>query len=175
MITMSRLCSFSCCRHRACVGGTEARRSPGVVVDLADRNNQPRMCAGHDACMTRQAALLGGNRGRGRLHRPRRLLAGAVTAFVALAPPILIEAVAGLALVWRAFQLGHGNAGAKAESREAAARSPSLSYGIGCFLCWDLWRVLGTADLAGGLMMALSLGCSCSNGEQRGCFFMARL
>jgi benzoate membrane transport protein len=82
------------------------------------------------------------------------LLAGAVTAFVALAPPILIEAVAGLALVG-ALSNSAMNAFQKAESREAAAitflvTASGVSFaGIsGAF--WGL--------IAGGLMMALSHG-----------------
>jgi benzoate membrane transport protein len=80
------------------------------------------------------------------------LLAGAVTAFVALAPPILIEAVAGLALVG-AFSNSALAAFQQAESREAAAitflvTASGVSFaGIsGAF--WGL--------VAGGLMMALS-------------------
>ncbi|TCR92133.1 benzoate/H(+) symporter BenE family transporter [Rhizobium sp. BK376] len=79
------------------------------------------------------------------------LLAGAVTAFVGLAPPILIEAVAGLALV-AAFSGSAMAAFQHAETREAAAitflvTASGVSFaGIsGAF--WGL--------LAGGLMMLL--------------------
>jgi benzoate membrane transport protein len=79
------------------------------------------------------------------------LLAGAVTAFVGLAPPILIEAVAGLALV-AAFSGSAMAAFHEADSREAAAitflvTASGVSFaGIsGAF--WGL--------LAGGLMLAL--------------------
>ncbi|CCM76575.1 benzoate/H(+) symporter BenE family transporter [Rhizobium mesoamericanum] len=80
------------------------------------------------------------------------LLAGAVTTFVALAPPILIQAVAGLALVG-AFSSSAMSAFQEPESREAAAitflvTASGVSFaGIsGAF--WGL--------LAGGLMLALS-------------------
>lgn len=80
------------------------------------------------------------------------LLAGAVTAFVALAPPILIQAVAGLALVG-AFSSSAMAAFQPPESREAAAitflvTASGVSFaGIsGAF--WGL--------VAGGLMLALS-------------------
>lgn len=80
------------------------------------------------------------------------LLAGAVTTFVALAPPILIQAVAGLALVG-AFSGSAMAAFQAPESREAAAitflvTASGVSFaGIsGAF--WGL--------LAGGLMLALS-------------------
>ncbi|WP_028747090.1 benzoate/H(+) symporter BenE family transporter [Rhizobium mesoamericanum] len=80
------------------------------------------------------------------------LLAGAVTTFVALAPPILIQAVAGLALVG-AFSSSAMSAFQAPESREAAAitflvTASGVSFaGIsGAF--WGL--------LAGGLMLALS-------------------
>ncbi|KQO82166.1 benzoate/H(+) symporter BenE family transporter [Rhizobium sp. Leaf262] len=79
------------------------------------------------------------------------LLAGAVTAFVALAPPILIQAVAGLALVG-AFSGSAVAAFKDPETREAAAitfliTASGLSFGgiSGAF-----WGLLG-----GGLMMAL--------------------
>ncbi|WFU00572.1 benzoate/H(+) symporter BenE family transporter [Rhizobium sp. CB3171] len=82
------------------------------------------------------------------------LLAGAVTAFVALAPPILIEAVAGLALVG-ALSNSAMNAFQKAESREAAAitflvTASGVSFGGISGAFWGL--------IAGGLMMALSHG-----------------
>src|SRR4029453_815992 len=80
------------------------------------------------------------------------LLAGVVTTFVALAPPILIQAVAGLALVG-AFFSSAMSAFQALESREAAAitflvTASGVSFaGIsGAF--WGL--------LAGGLMLALS-------------------
>lgn len=80
------------------------------------------------------------------------LLAGAVTAFVALAPPILIQAVAGLALVG-AFSGSAMAAFKEPETREAAAitflvTASGVSFaGIsGAF--WGL--------LAGGLMMVLA-------------------
>ena len=79
------------------------------------------------------------------------LLAGAVTAFVALAPPILIQAVAGLALVG-AFSGSAVAAFKDPETREAAAitfliTASGLSFGgiSGAF-----WGLIG-----GGLMMAL--------------------
>ena len=80
------------------------------------------------------------------------LLAGVVTAFVALAPPILIQAVAGLALVG-AFSGSAVAAFKDPETREAAAitfliTASGLSFGgiSGAF-----WGLLG-----GGLMMALT-------------------
>jgi benzoate membrane transport protein len=79
------------------------------------------------------------------------LLAGVVTAFVALAPPILIQAVAGLALVG-AFSGSAVAAFKDPETREAAAitfliTASGLAFGgiSGAF-----WGLLG-----GGLMMAL--------------------
>ncbi|SCX05854.1 benzoate/H(+) symporter BenE family transporter [Agrobacterium rosae] len=79
------------------------------------------------------------------------LLAGVVTAFVALAPPILIQAVAGLALVG-AFSGSAVAAFKDPETREAAAitfliTASGLSFGgiAGAF-----WGLLG-----GGVMMAL--------------------
>ena len=78
--------------------------------------------------------------------------AGAVTAFVSLAPPILIQAVAGLALIG-AFAGSALNAFKEPDSREAAAvtflvtaSGVSLAGISGAF--WGL--------IAGGLMMALS-------------------
>ncbi|MDL2405056.1 benzoate/H(+) symporter BenE family transporter [Rhizobium calliandrae] len=111
------------------------------------------MCAGQDAHPDPQrrywAAIIAGI-----VYIILGLLAGAVTAFVALAPPILIEAVAGLALVG-ALSNSALNAFQKAESREAAAitflvTASGVSFaGIsGAF--WGL--------IAGGLMMALSHG-----------------
>ncbi|WHO74744.1 benzoate/H(+) symporter BenE family transporter [Rhizobium sp. BT03] len=80
------------------------------------------------------------------------LLAGAVTAFVALAPPILIEAVAGLALVG-AFSSSAMSAFQGPESREAAAitflvTASGVSFGGISGAFWGL--------IAGGLMLALS-------------------
>ncbi|NKM55486.1 benzoate/H(+) symporter BenE family transporter [Rhizobium anhuiense] len=80
------------------------------------------------------------------------LFAGAVTAFVALAPSILIEAVAGLALVG-AFSSSAMSAFQAPDSREAAAitflvTASGVSFGgiSGAF-----WGLIG-----GGLMLALS-------------------
>ncbi|WP_221107145.1 benzoate/H(+) symporter BenE family transporter [Rhizobium lentis] len=80
------------------------------------------------------------------------LLAGAVTAFVALAPPVLIEAVAGLALVG-AFSSSAMSAFQAPESREAAAitfliTASGVSFGGISGAFWGL--------IAGGLMIALS-------------------
>jgi benzoate membrane transport protein len=79
------------------------------------------------------------------------LLAGVVTAFVALAPPVLIQAVAGLALVG-AFSGSAVAAFKEPETREAAAitfliTASGLSFGgiSGAF-----WGLIG-----GGLMMVL--------------------
>jgi benzoate membrane transport protein len=109
------------------------------------------MCAGHDAhpdpARRYWASLIAGV-----FYVMIGLLAGAVTAFVALAPPILIQAVAGLALVG-AFSSSAMAAFQAPGSREAAAitflvTASGVSFaGIsGAF--WGL--------LAGGLMMALS-------------------
>ena len=80
------------------------------------------------------------------------LLAGAVTTFVGLAPPVLIEAVAGLALIG-AFSSSAMAAFTEAETREAAAitflvtaSGVSLAGVSGAF--WGL--------VAGGLMLALA-------------------
>ncbi|WP_029873258.1 benzoate/H(+) symporter BenE family transporter [Rhizobium leguminosarum] len=80
------------------------------------------------------------------------LLAGAVTAFVALAPSILIEAVAGLALVG-AFSSSAMSAFQAPDSREAAAitflvTASGVSFGGISGAFWGL--------IAGGLMLALS-------------------
>jgi benzoate membrane transport protein len=80
------------------------------------------------------------------------LLAGAVTAFVALAPPILIEAVAGLALVG-AFSGSAVAAFQAPETREAAAitflvTASGVSFGGVSGAFWGL--------VVGGLMLALS-------------------
>ncbi|MBB4229236.1 benzoate/H(+) symporter BenE family transporter [Rhizobium mongolense] len=109
------------------------------------------MCAGQDAHADPKrrywAALISGAG-----YVVFGLLAGAVTAFVALAPPILIQAVAGLALVG-AFSGSAMAAFQAPESREAAAitflvTASGVSFaGIsGAF--WGL--------VAGGLMLALS-------------------
>jgi benzoate membrane transport protein len=109
------------------------------------------MCAGHDAhpdpARRYWASLIAGV-----FYVMIGLLAGAVTAFVALAPPILIQAVAGLALVG-AFSSSAMAAFQAPGPREAAAitflvTASGVSFaGIsGAF--WGL--------LAGGLMMALS-------------------
>ena len=79
------------------------------------------------------------------------LLAGAVTAAVALAPKILIEAVAGLALIG-AFSASAMSAFKEAETREAAAvtfivTASGLSFGGISGAFWGL--------LAGGGVMAL--------------------
>lgn len=79
------------------------------------------------------------------------LLAGAVTAFVALAPPILIQAVAGLALIG-AFSGSAVAAFQAIESREAAAvtfliTASGISIGGISGAFWGL--------VAGGLMMGL--------------------
>jgi benzoate membrane transport protein len=78
-------------------------------------------------------------------------LAGAVTASVALAPPILIQAVAGLALVG-AFSGSAMAAFQAPDTREAAAitflvTASGVSFGGISGAFWGL--------LAGGLMMAL--------------------
>ncbi len=79
------------------------------------------------------------------------LLAGAVTAFVSLAPPILIQAVAGLALI-AAFSGSAVAAFKEVETREAAAvtfliTASGVSFGGISGAFWGL--------VAGGLMMAL--------------------
>ncbi|MBW9115290.1 benzoate/H(+) symporter BenE family transporter [Rhizobium cauense] len=80
------------------------------------------------------------------------LLAGAVTTFVALAPPILIQAVAGLALVG-AFSGSAMAAFQAPESREAAAITFLLTASGVSFagISGAFWGLL-----AGGLMLALS-------------------
>jgi benzoate membrane transport protein len=82
------------------------------------------------------------------------LLAGAVTAAVALAPKILIEAVAGLALIG-AFSASAMAAFKEPESREAAAVTfivtvSGLSFGGISGAFWGL--------LAGGAVMGLTWG-----------------
>uniref|UniRef100_UPI0028A9327E benzoate/H(+) symporter BenE family transporter n=1 Tax=Rhizobium sp. TaxID=391 RepID=UPI0028A9327E len=109
------------------------------------------MCAGEDAHPDPKrrywAAIIGGVG-----YIIFGLLAGVVTAFVALAPPILIQAVAGLALVG-AFSGSAVAAFREPETREAAAitfliTASGLSFaGVsGAF-----WGLIG-----GGLMMALT-------------------
>jgi benzoate transporter len=108
------------------------------------------MCAGEDAhpdpARRYWAAIIGGAG-----YVVLGLLAGAVTSFVSLAPPILIQAVAGLALIG-AFSGSAVAAFKEAETREAAAvtfliTASGVSFaGIsGAF--WGL--------VAGGLMMGL--------------------
>lgn len=108
------------------------------------------MCAGEDAHPDPRkrywAAIIGGVG-----YVVFGLLAGAVTAFVSLAPPILIQAVAGLALIG-AFSGSAVAAFKEPETREAAAvtfliTASGVSFaGIsGAF--WGL--------VAGGLMMGL--------------------
>lgn len=79
------------------------------------------------------------------------LLAGAVTAFVALAPPILIQAVAGLALVG-AFSGSALAAFSKAEDREAAAVTFLVTASGVAFagVSGAFWGLV-----AGGLMLGL--------------------
>ncbi|ANM05380.1 benzoate transporter protein [Rhizobium phaseoli] len=109
------------------------------------------MCAGQDAHADRKrrywASLIAGVG-----YIILGLLAGAVTAFVALAPPVLIEAVAGLALVG-AFSSSAMSAFQAPESREAAAitflvTASGVSFGGISGAFWGL--------IAGGLMLALS-------------------
>lgn len=80
------------------------------------------------------------------------IMAGAVTAFVGLAPPVLIEAVAGLALVG-AFSASAVAAFREPEMREAAAVTFLVTAsGIGfAGVSGAFWGLLG-----GGLMLALS-------------------
>lgn len=80
------------------------------------------------------------------------LLVGVVTTFVSLAPPILIQAVAGLALIG-AFSGAAVNAFKEPDTREAAAMTflvtaSGISFGGISGAFWGL--------LAGGLMMALT-------------------
>lgn len=79
------------------------------------------------------------------------LLAGAVTAFVALAPPILLQAVAGLALIG-AFSGSALAAFGKAEDREAAAITFLVTAsGVGfAGVSGAFWGLV-----AGGLMLGL--------------------
>lgn len=80
------------------------------------------------------------------------LLAGVVTTFVGLAPPVLIEAVAGLALIG-AFSSSAMAAFTEADTREAAAitflvTASGVSFAGVSGAFWGL--------LAGGLMLALA-------------------
>lgn len=109
------------------------------------------MCAGEDAHPDPKrrywAAIIGGVG-----YVILGLLAGVVTAFVALAPPILIQAVAGLALVG-AFSGSAVAAFKEPDTREAAAitflvTASGLSFGGISGAFWGL--------MAGGLMMALT-------------------
>jgi len=80
------------------------------------------------------------------------LLAGAVTGFVSLAPPILIQAVAGLALI-SALAASAMNAFKEPETREAAAltfltTASGVSFGGISGAFWGL--------VAGGLMLGLN-------------------
>ncbi|WP_313616815.1 benzoate/H(+) symporter BenE family transporter [Agrobacterium sp.] len=109
------------------------------------------MCAGEDAHADPKrrywAAIIGGVG-----YIILGLLAGVVTAFVALAPPILIQAVAGLALVG-AFSGSAVAAFKEPDTREAAAitfliTASGLSFGGISGAFWGL--------MAGGLMMVLT-------------------
>lgn len=108
------------------------------------------MCAGEDAHPDPKkrywAAIIGGVG-----YVILGLLAGAVTAFVSLAPPILIQAVAGLALIG-AFSGSALAAFKDAETREAAAvtfliTASGVSFGGISGAFWGL--------VAGGLMLGL--------------------
>ncbi|MGO4563931.1 benzoate/H(+) symporter BenE family transporter [Rhizobium sp. 2YAF20] len=79
------------------------------------------------------------------------LLAGVVTAFVALAPPVLIEAVAGLALVG-AFSGSAMAAFQRADTREAAAITFLITASGVTFagISGAFWGLV-----AGGLMLAM--------------------
>lgn len=108
------------------------------------------MCAGEDAHPDPRrrywSAIIGGVG-----YIVLGLLAGAVTAFVALAPPILIQAVAGLALIG-AFSGSAVAAFKEAETREAAAvtfliTASGVSFGGISGAFWGL--------IAGALMLGL--------------------
>ncbi|MCM2403546.1 benzoate/H(+) symporter BenE family transporter [Rhizobium sp. S153] len=108
------------------------------------------MCAGEDAHPDPKkrywAAIIGGVG-----YVILGLLAGAVTAFVSLAPPVLIQAVAGLALIG-AFSGSALAAFKDAETREAAAvtfliTASGVSFGGISGAFWGL--------VAGGLMLGL--------------------
>jgi benzoate membrane transport protein len=109
------------------------------------------MCAGEDAHANPKrrywAAIIGGIG-----YVIFGLLVGVVTTFVALAPPILIQAVAGLALIG-AFSGSAVAAFKEPATREAAAvtfliTASGISFGGISGAFWGL--------LAGGLMMGLS-------------------
>jgi benzoate membrane transport protein len=109
------------------------------------------MCAGEDAHANPKrrywAAIIGGIG-----YVIFGLLVGVVTTFVALAPPILIQAVAGLALIG-AFSGSAVAAFKEPDTREAAAMTflitaSGISFGGISGAFWGL--------LAGGLMMGLS-------------------
>lgn len=109
------------------------------------------MCAGsdahHDPARRYWAAVIAGAG-----YVVFGVMAGAVTAFVGLAPPVLIEAVAGLALVG-AFSASAVAAFREPEMREAAAVTFLVTAsGIGfAGVSGAFWGLLG-----GGLMLALS-------------------
>ncbi|GHC65439.1 benzoate/H(+) symporter BenE family transporter [Limoniibacter endophyticus] len=113
------------------------------------------MCAGPDAHADPKrrywAAIIGGVG-----YVIFGLLAGGVTAFVSLAPAILIEAVAGLALVG-AFSGSVVAAFREPETREAAAITFLVTASGVAFagISGAFWGLVG-----GGLMMALSQGIS---------------
>ncbi len=108
------------------------------------------MCAGEDAHpdpgKRYWAAIIGGVG-----YVILGLAAGAVTAFVSLAPPILIQAVAGLALI-AAFSGSAVAAFKDAETREAAAVTFLITASGVTFagISGAFWGLV-----AGGLMMAL--------------------
>jgi benzoate membrane transport protein len=121
----------------------------GIAVNLAAIT--AAMCAGPDAHSDPRrrywAAIVAGV-----AYVILGLTAGGVTAFVALAPKILIEAVAGLALV-SAFAGSAMSAFKDAEHREAAAvtfivTASGVSFGGVSGAFWGL--------LAGGAVMVLS-------------------
>ncbi|MDI7860841.1 benzoate/H(+) symporter BenE family transporter [Rhizobiaceae bacterium n13] len=120
----------------------------GHVINLAAIT--AAMCAGEDAHPDPRrrywAALISGVG-----YIVFGLLAGGVTAFVALAPPILIQAVAGLALVG-AFAGSAVTAFKEPEAREAAAITFLVTASGVSFLgvTGAFWGLL-----AGGLMLAL--------------------
>jgi benzoate membrane transport protein len=134
----------------AATGAFSALSAPfgGHAVNLAAIT--AAMCAGEDAhpdpAKRYWAAIIGGVG-----YIVLGLLAGAVTAFVSLAPPILIQAVAGLALIG-AFSGSAVAAFKEPETREAAAvtfliTASGVSFGGISGAFWGL--------VAGGLMMGL--------------------
>lgn len=107
------------------------------------------MCAGEDAhpdpARRYWAAIIGGIG-----YVVLGLLAGAVTAFVSLAPPILIQAVAGLALI-AAFSGSAVAAFREPETREAAVTFLITASGVSfAGISGAFWGLV-----AGGLMMGL--------------------